>query len=132
MSDVVVFETTHDVCDRIGFADVTEKLVAQALALRRPGDKPGDIDEFHRRRDDFLRLHDIGQLLQARIRYLDHADVGIDGAKRIVFRRDPGPGQGIEQRRLAHVGQSDDATFETHSILSQLCRACIAFSMLPS
>ena len=33
MRDIVVFETTHDVCDRIGLSNIGKELVAEALAL---------------------------------------------------------------------------------------------------
>jgi hypothetical protein len=64
--------------------------------------------------DHAFRLDDVGQRLHARIRHLDHADVRLDGAERIVFSRDAGLGQGVEQGGLADVGQADDAAFETH------------------
>ena len=46
------------------------------------------------------------------------ADVRLDGAERIVRRlRRRGLGQRIEQRRLADIGQADDAAFEAHDVL---------------
>ena len=37
-------------------------------------------------------------------------------AKRVVFRRDTGLGQGVEKRGFAHVGQAHNATLQTHEI----------------
>jgi hypothetical protein len=51
---------------------------------------------------------------EARIRHFDDADVRLDGAERIVLRRDAGLGQRVEQCGLADVGQTDDAAFEAH------------------
>ena len=39
---VAVFEAAHDVSDRVGFADVSEKLVAKAFAFRSARDEAGD------------------------------------------------------------------------------------------
>ena len=65
VDDVVVVEAAHDVRDRVGLADVGEELVAQALALRRAGDEPGDVDELDDGRHHLLRLRDRGQLRRA-------------------------------------------------------------------
>ena len=110
----VVFEAAHHVDDRIGFADVRQKLVAQAFALGRAGDQAGDIDELDHGRHDALRLDDVRQRLQARIGHFDDADVRFDGAERIIFSGDARFGQCIEECRFADVGQADDAAFETH------------------
>ena len=103
MDDVVVFETAHHVRDGVDFANVREKLVAQALALRCPGDQSCDIHELHRGRQNLLRMHDGGELLQTRIRHRHHAHIGINGAKGIIFRRDLRARQRVEQCGLAHI-----------------------------
>ena len=60
-------------------------------------------------------LRDSGKFLQARIGYRHFASIRLDGAERIVRRlRRRRPGQRIEKRRFAHVGQTNDAAFETH------------------
>jgi hypothetical protein len=74
----------------------------------------GDVDELDDGRDDALGLDDLRQLLQPRVRQLDDADVGLDGAEGIVLGGDAGLRQGIEQGGLADVGQADDAAFEAH------------------
>ena len=60
-------------------------------------------------------LGDLGELVEARIGHRHLADIRLDGAEGIVggLRR-RGVGQGVEQRRLADIGQADDAAFETH------------------
>ena len=115
MDDVAVLEAAHDMGDRVALADVGEKLVAEPLALRRAADEAGDVDEGQPGRDDLLRAGDLGQDVETRVRHRDLADVGLDGAKRIVGRlRRRGLRQRIEERRLADIGQADDAAFETH------------------
>ena len=54
---------------------------------------------------------------QPRVGQLDDADVGLDGAERIVLGRDAGLGQRVEEGGLADVGQADDAAFEAHGRL---------------
>ena len=51
---------------------------------------------------------------QARVGHFDDAHVGLDGAERIVLRRDAGLGERVEERRLADVGQADDAALQAH------------------
>ena len=63
---VGVFEAAHHVDDGVGFADVREELVAQALALAGAGHQAGDVDEFDGGRQDALGLDDLGQLVQGR------------------------------------------------------------------
>src|SRR5207237_9618716 len=51
---------------------------------------------------------------EAKIRHLDDAHVGLDGAEGIVLRRNAGLGERIEERRLADVRQADDAALQAH------------------
>src|SRR5471030_1706622 len=121
--------------DGVGLANIGEELVAKALALGSAGHQSGDVDEFDRRRNHFLGLRDRGKPRQARIGYFDNADVGFDGAERIILCGDAGFGERVEQGGFADVGQADDAAFETHGLSNALgfvCSLCIAASILPS
>ncbi len=101
--------------DGVAFADVGEELVAEPLALRGAAHQAGDVDEGQAGRDDLLRAGDRGERFEPRIGHGDVADVGLDGAERIIGRLGRGGlGQRVEKRRLADVGQADDAAFETH------------------
>ena len=54
-------------------------------------------------------------VVEARVGHRDVADIGLDGAERIVGRlRRRRLGQGVEKGRLADIGQADNAAFETH------------------
>ena len=119
--DVVVVEAAHHVRDRVGLADVREKLVAETLALRGAGHQAGDVDELDGRRQDLLGVRDIGQQREARIGHGHHADVGIDGAERVVLGRDLRARERVEKRGLAHVGEADDAALDAHGAAS-VCR----------
>ncbi len=61
-----------------------------------------------------LGVEQLGQHGQPRIGHADHADVGLDGGERVVGRQHVVAGQGVEQGRLARVGQPDDADGESH------------------
>ena len=116
MNHIVIDEAACDLGDGIGFADVREKLVAETFALGGAGDEAGDVHELHGGRQDLLRFDDLGQGIEARVRYADHADVRVDRAERIVLGRDLGLGQGVEQGGLADVRQADDAAFDAHGV----------------
>src|SRR5665213_1660991 len=51
VDDVVVLETANHVRDRVGLADVGQKLIAETLALRGAAHEARDVDEVDRRRD---------------------------------------------------------------------------------
>ena len=115
VGDVVVDEAAGDEGHGVAVADVGQELVAQALALGRAAHQAGDVDEVDPRRDDLLGRDDRGQHVQARLRHRHVADVGLDGAERIVGGLGRGGlGQRVEQGRLADVGQADDGDFQGH------------------
>jgi GAF domain-containing protein len=107
-------EHPDDLADRVGLADVGEELVAEALALGGALDDAGDVQEVHRRRDDLLRVEQLGQCRQPRVRHADHPDVRLDRGEGVVRREDVVLRQCVEKSRLAHVGQADDADLQTH------------------
>ncbi len=114
MGDIVILEAADDVCDRMGLTDMPEELVAEPLAFRGTGHETRDVDELDSRRHHFLGLRDLCDALKPRIGDGHDADVRVDRAERIVLGRDPGCRQRVEQRRLAHIGQADDAASYGH------------------
>ena len=92
MHHVGVFEAADDIHDCISFANVRQKLVAQAFTFRSTRDQPGDIDKLDSRSEDALRFDDGGELRKSRVGYLDNTDVRLNGAEGIVFGRDAGFG----------------------------------------
>ena len=95
-------------------ADGRQELVAQALPLRGAAHEAGDVDEGHGGRDHRRAVVQVGQLLQPRIGHGDHAHVGLNGGEGVVGRQHLVVGEGVEECRLAHVGQPDDADREAH------------------
>ena len=59
--NVRILKTADDLHDGVHLADVREKFVAQAFALRRAFDEAGDVHEFNRRRNDDAGLGDFLQ-----------------------------------------------------------------------
>jgi len=105
---VVVGERPQHHHDGVDLADAGQEPVAHALARRRPGHQPGDVDELQRGSDHLLGPGHLGQCPQAGIRYLSDPDVGLRGRERVGGDRDGRSGHGVEQRRLAGVGQADE------------------------
>ena len=114
MHHVFVVEAAHHVRDGVGLADVGEKLIAQPLALGSTRHQPGDINELNHSRDGLLRLGQRDQAFHARVGHFNDADIGLNGAKRIILRRDARLGQRVKECGFADVGQADDAAFEGH------------------
>ncbi len=118
MLDVVVLEAAQHMDDRVDLADVAEELVAQPLALGGAAHEAGDVDEGELGLDLLRRARDLLQLVEPRIGDRDIAHVRLDRAEGIVGRlRRGGLRQSIEERRLAHVGEADDAAAEAHETL---------------
>ena len=112
--DVGVVEVTHDLADGIALTDVCEELVAQAFALAGALHQTGDVNELDGGGHDTARMHNVGEFLESLVRHGHDALVGLDGRKGIVRRQDVLLGERVEERRLAHVGQADDADGEGH------------------
>ena len=103
--------------DGVDLADVAEELVAEPFAFRGAAHEAGDVDEGQPRRNDLGRLRQPREVVEPRIRHRDLADIRLDGAERIIRRlRGGGLGQRIEERRLAHIRQADDAALEAHEV----------------
>ena len=78
--------------------------------------QPGDVDEGDRRRHDRRVLVQLGQRVQPRIGHRDHPDVGVDGRERVVGRQDTVVRQGVEEGRLADIGETDDPDRQRHGV----------------
>src|SRR5258708_15160175 len=110
MNNLGVVEAANDVHNRIRRSDVAEELAAEALTLARAGDQAGNVDELHRRGNERLRLEDGSDAIQPLVRHADDADVGIDGAERIVGGLGLGRRERVEDGGLADVRQPYNST----------------------
>ena len=84
MHDIGVLEVANDLADGVAVADVGEELVPESLSLAGTLDEAGDVDELDRRGDDSRGVDHLGELLEALVRDVDDAHVGVDGGKGIV------------------------------------------------
>ena len=119
MGNVGILEAAHHVSDRIDLANGGKKLVAEALTLGGATHQSRDIDESQPGRNDLRRLADLVELVEPGIGHRDLTHVRLDRAERLVCRlRCRRFRQRVEQRRLAHIRQSDDTAFESHDVLN--------------
>ena len=114
MDYVFIVKTSNHVDDGIGFPDVSQELVPQTFALRGARYQTRNINKFDNSWLNTLRLHDLGQSVQTRIRHFHNTHIRFNRAKRIVLGCNPRFGQGVEQGGFADVRQADDAAFEAH------------------
>jgi hypothetical protein len=100
--------------------DMTQELVAQAFALRRPSHQSSNIDKGHRRWHDFVSLIQFSQLAQTCIRDGHNPRIRLNRCKRIISRQNIAARQRIKQRRLTNIGQphNADAQAQNQPLLS--------------
>ena len=109
--DIWIFKATHHLYDRVHLADVMQKLVPESFPGTRPFDQAGDIEKLNCGRRDLLRMRNRGNFFQPRVRHRDHAEIGINRAEGIIFRRRfMRAGDGIEESRFPDVRQSHNAS----------------------
>ena len=87
MGDVAVVEAPEHMDDGIRIPDVGKELVAQTFAPGRALDQTRDVDEFDHGGGEFLGVMLVAQPLEPLVRHGHNADVRVDGAERIVVRR---------------------------------------------
>ena len=109
MLDIRIIKTSYDMDDRIRLTDIRKKLVAKTFSLGSTLDKTSNIRELKRRVDNLLRMEELDDLIHSLIRNLHDADIRIDRRKRIVLSQNLAVRDGVEQRGLAYIRQSDNS-----------------------
>ena len=109
MRNPLVAVGADHVADRVGLADLGQEAIAQPLAGRGALHQPGDVSELDRLRDLRARTGGLGNGRQAMVGDLDDGDVRLHRRERVDGGLRRGPRKGVEERRLARVGQADDA-----------------------
>ena len=107
-------------------------MISEASSFTCSLHQPGDIDKFDSGGNDALGLVHFRKDVQSLIGDADHADIGIDGTKRVILRlRLARAGYRIKEGRLPNVGQSDDSGFQhEHAALAEI--SLTGHSKLPS
>jgi hypothetical protein len=98
MHDVLVGVGADDVHERVGLADVGQKLVAQPLAAVRPGDEAGDVVEGDRVGHDLGCADDPGDDVETLVGHRHDRHVGLDRRERVVRGLGGDSGERREQR----------------------------------
>lgn len=109
MRDFLIVECSNNVVDAIDVSDVTEEVVAQALALGGASHDSCDINNLKHGGHFGLGMEHIAQLLESLVGDGDDCLVGLDGAEGIVLCGDVEVGEHVVGGRFADVGQSDNA-----------------------
>ena len=121
--DIAIFEAAHHLDNRVHFTNVVKELIPEPFTCAGAFDQAGNVDEFDRSWDNFFRMGNLRDFLQARIRHGHNADVWIDSAKRIIFRRRlMRPRNGVKKRRLPDVWQSYNSGAEHDSVVAAFHR----------
>ena len=98
-----------DVDERVGLAEPRHVLGGQLVgadsALRRCG-RRRQVDVGDVRLDDLLRLEHLGELVEARVGHLDHADVQLEGA--VAAGLGVAARERVEHGGLARAGEPHD------------------------
>ncbi len=120
VDDVGVVEAADDLEEGVDLTDVAEELVAEALALGGALNEAGDIDEFERGGDSMGDADDLGEGVEPGFGHGDDAEVGVDGAERVVLGGGfMGADDRVEEGGFAYVGQADDSGFEHGARVTQ-------------
>ena len=113
MNHIIIFKTAHHMHDGVDFANVGQKFVAQAFSLACPLHQTSDINKLHSRWNGVLTFAEVRQRLETVVRNRHRAHIGLDRAERKIgsLRLSVGH-QCVEQRGLAHIGQSNNSGFK--------------------
>ncbi len=106
--NVFVFEAAHDMDDRVDFADMGKEFIAQSFAVRCALDKSRNVDKFDDGRCNFFAVVKSGELVQPFIGNGDDADVGFDGAERIIGGFCARMRDGVKECGFSDVRKTDD------------------------
>ena len=111
MRHVFVVETAHDVHDRVHFADMRQKFIAQPFAPRRALYEARDVHEFDDGGRDLFAVIKSGQFCQPFVGHGYDAHVRLYRAERVICGFRAGMRDRVEQSGFAHVGQTYDTEF---------------------
>jgi len=114
VDDILIIETSNDVNDRVGFADIAEELISQPFTLRGTFYEPRNIDELDRRGHDRLGMDEILELFEANVGDGDDPGVGLDRTEWIVLGLDSSRSECVENGALPDVREADDAASQCH------------------
>ncbi len=99
MDNIRILKAAHDLDHRVHLTDVAEELVAEPLPVRCALDQARNVHKPEGGRNLGADLDHLGELGQTWVRHTDDAQVGLDGAERVILRRGlVRAGDGVEER----------------------------------
>ena len=107
VDDLLVVEDAYHVVDGVARLDVTEKGVAEALALAGALHETGDVDDVEEGGHLARRLERIDEEVETRVGHGHATLVRIDRAEGKVLGSRLQLGQYVEEGRLANIGYAD-------------------------
>ena len=96
MHNVGIVKTAHDMGNHRRLADIGKELVAKPIPLACTLDKPRYIYKIHACRNLPFGLEYTRHKVQAFIRQVNHAHIGVDGTEWIILRRSRSLGKRAE------------------------------------
>ena len=118
MDDVAVVEAAQHVQDGVALPDIGQELVAKTFPPACTAHQARDVDDVDRGGNRALRVADFRQHLQALVRDIGGAEVGLDGAEREIGALGAPGAHAVEEGGLAYVRQADDTALEGHRIFA--------------
>ena len=117
VGDVVILEAAHHLDDGVRLPDVAQEGIAQSFSLAGAPHQTGDVHKFLGGGQNPLGIHDGRQGRQAGIWHVHDPGIGLDGAEGVVGRSRPSAGKSVEKGGLSYIGETHDATGDSHSNL---------------
>ena len=114
MDDIGIVEASEYMQYGIGFPDIGQKLVSQALSFARAFDQSRYIHDLHGRRYHPCRFYDFFQDLQTFVGNYGRADIGFYRAKRKISRLGLSGADTIKKSGFAYIRQAYNSAFECH------------------
>eukprot|EP00906_Rhabdomonas_costata_P001862 RCo002967 len=116
VGDVGVVEHPNHVVDPIHGLDVRQEGIAQALPLSGPLHQPGNVHHGEVCRDLAGGLVELAQPQEAFIGDVNPRLRGVDGAERIVLRRNAGLRQHVKEAGLPDIGHPHNSNRQTRGV----------------
>ena len=109
--------------DGVDFANMAQKLVAKPFAMACASNEACDVDKLDACRRYFLSVIHLSQHFKSLVRHIDHADVWLNRAKRIVGALSASFCDSVKKCALANVWQTDNSDFHFLFLLNAKANA---------
>ena len=115
MDNIIIREDAGHFTDRVSLADIRQELVPQPFTFGCAFDDARDIHKRHCCRNGLIGIHQLRENRKPGIRERDDARIGLNGGKRVVFRKHIIARQSVKKGRFAYIGQANDSNGKRHA-----------------